>query len=469
MPWGTSRPLHRRLIAGVAVSAVAIGSAGLINSGPAIAAAPLDVTATVAAAAEKVEAATSPTNKFNTSGNALVATGAASVSKTSSDAYNELSLSGTPVPVSIDLPLTPGVNATLATDGTAVFTDSSKKTHVTVQGFDGGAVRVNTVLTDAGSASVHQFKLGLPAGASLKVAPEGGVLVVVKDSSLPVPEGTSADPDDPYFGSVRPTKPSPTPTRTITPIDGNRAATSAAPVDAGGTADVATAGGDAATDEEDLPVYEPGEAEELAASVGLAEDEVPFLAIEKPWAVDAAGKQLPTRYEVQGTTLSQIVDTTGATYPVVADPLFIPIIIAITTTAARMAAPAVARAMVAQVIKEGMKQTTRNGYNTFRTFKRHHVTGKEKTHDWHHIIEQSNIKRKGYDPKTIHNKNNLIQIPRKIHQQCINRLMASKDVRIQGLTTGPYNTLRDTINRMNTWEKQHAAGILLLQYCGVKI
>ncbi|MFP5335360.1 MAG: hypothetical protein ACLGIV_08610 [Actinomycetes bacterium] len=42
--------------------------------------------------------------------------------------------------------------------------------------------------------------------------------------------------------------------------------------------------------------------------------------IEAPWAVDAAGKALPTRYETRGATLVQHVDFTGATFPVVADP-----------------------------------------------------------------------------------------------------------------------------------------------------
>ncbi|WP_158297050.1 hypothetical protein [Zhihengliuella sp. ISTPL4] len=42
--------------------------------------------------------------------------------------------------------------------------------------------------------------------------------------------------------------------------------------------------------------------------------------IDAPWAVDADGRSLPTHYEVSGSTLTQIVDTTGASFPVVADP-----------------------------------------------------------------------------------------------------------------------------------------------------
>jgi hypothetical protein len=43
-------------------------------------------------------------------------------------------------------------------------------------------------------------------------------------------------------------------------------------------------------------------------------------AVAAPWAKDAAGRSLPTRYAVDGTTLVQHTDTAGARFPVVADP-----------------------------------------------------------------------------------------------------------------------------------------------------
>lgn len=44
-------------------------------------------------------------------------------------------------------------------------------------------------------------------------------------------------------------------------------------------------------------------------------------AAEAPWAVDALGKQLATTYRVvDGNTVEQVVDTTDAAFPVVADP-----------------------------------------------------------------------------------------------------------------------------------------------------
>ena len=42
--------------------------------------------------------------------------------------------------------------------------------------------------------------------------------------------------------------------------------------------------------------------------------------INRPWARDAKGVSLKTRYEARGTTLVQHVDTSNATFPVVADP-----------------------------------------------------------------------------------------------------------------------------------------------------
>lgn len=43
--------------------------------------------------------------------------------------------------------------------------------------------------------------------------------------------------------------------------------------------------------------------------------------VGKPWAVDAAGRSLPTRYRIRGDeTLIQVIDTSDATFPVVADP-----------------------------------------------------------------------------------------------------------------------------------------------------
>lgn len=70
----------------------------------------------------------------------------------------------------------------------------------------------------------------------------------------------------------------------------------------------------------DLPadsqlVKQPG------GSVEILDEEGQSLAtIRQPWARDADGKTLPTTYKVDGDKLTQQVDTSDATFPVVADP-----------------------------------------------------------------------------------------------------------------------------------------------------
>ncbi len=60
----------------------------------------------------------------------------------------------------------------------------------------------------------------------------------------------------------------------------------------------------------------------------LARDEASGLrlqvgSVDAPWAFDASGAAVPTRYEVSGSTFTQVVDLSGApVYPVVADPTY---------------------------------------------------------------------------------------------------------------------------------------------------
>lgn len=46
----------------------------------------------------------------------------------------------------------------------------------------------------------------------------------------------------------------------------------------------------------------------------------PVAAIDAPWAIDASGRSVPTRYEINGSQLTQVTDHHGAAYPVVSDP-----------------------------------------------------------------------------------------------------------------------------------------------------
>jgi len=53
---------------------------------------------------------------------------------------------------------------------------------------------------------------------------------------------------------------------------------------------------------------------------GTYETSAKVTTINKPWAVDAAGKDLPTTYTLANGVLTQRINTAGAVFPVVADP-----------------------------------------------------------------------------------------------------------------------------------------------------
>jgi len=45
-----------------------------------------------------------------------------------------------------------------------------------------------------------------------------------------------------------------------------------------------------------------------------------FAHLDAPWAVDAAGRSLPTAFKLEGSRLTQTIDTREAAYPITADP-----------------------------------------------------------------------------------------------------------------------------------------------------
>lgn len=68
-----------------------------------------------------------------------------------------------------------------------------------------------------------------------------------------------------------------------------------------------------------------------------------------PWAIDAEAKMVPTHYTLDGTTLVQTVNHQGSTYPVGADPVFVPVSVAIcigTPTCAYIAQSTIALAPI---------------------------------------------------------------------------------------------------------------------------
>lgn len=163
----------------------------------------------------------------------------------------------------------------------------------------------------------------------------------------------------------------------------------------------------------------------------------------------------------------QVVDTTGAAFPVVSDPL--PLIGIGLALAARTLLGALVRSapkfFVTTTIRVG-QYTTRGGFRSFAAFKRA-AGGSKPGYHWHHIVEQGGRNGSRFLPDALHNPNNLVQIPRQIHEQCINRWMGRSNVSIFGVNAGS-KPLREAV-RNRGFELQHNFGIQLLGMCGIPI
>lgn len=199
--------------------------------------------------------------------------------------------------------------------------------------------------------------------------------------------------------------------------------------------------------------------------------------VDTPWAVDAAGAAVPTFFTIDGTTLVQHVQPTAATvYPVTADPAwFIPIGIAIARTALHVAVKKGAQNAAASVVRitPGMARPTSGGFANMKAFKAAH--GTRPNYDWHHIVEANRIGQKVggtvATARQINHVRNLVNIPRVIHQKCINSQMAKKfdHVRKFAGVTIPKNTVMRDVVQIKGWALQHEMGVALLRFCGISI
>lgn len=331
--------------------------------------------------------------------------------------------------ITLQLPVDPGAQPEVTSDGTLVYAGRSPHFHAEVQNLEDGSARVLTVAQESYSeTTVHEYSygVGLPEGARLLKLPTGEIAIVQETSKV---------------------------------------------------ADVVTAAEIAAVELESvLPDPAEVDADELAAGkaptevVGAASDGIPSAetivsVFQKPWAVDAAGSALPTRLEVQGEGLVQVVDTSEAVFPVVSDPL--PLVAIALGAIARALAPHAIRAFATQTIRAGAAYTTQGGYWTFNAFKSA-VGSPRANYQWHHIVEQSNLFKKGWDARAIHNRNNLVQIPTGVHQKCINSWMARNGVRSFGASAASNQTMRQWV-QSQSFSTQHQVGVALLRYCGVLI
>lgn len=80
-----------------------------------------------------------------------------------------------------------------------------------------------------------------------------------------------------------------------------------------------------------------------------------------PWAVDAAGAPVATRYSLRGATLVQHVSFTGASaFPIVADPFWIPALFVM----ARLSSHALQQAARRKISQDLIRQVVENGRRT---------------------------------------------------------------------------------------------------------
>ncbi|MFD5225405.1 hypothetical protein ACFWHT_07260 [Microbacterium sp. NPDC058342] len=328
----------------------------------------------------------------------------------------------------IVLPTVDSVAGETTADGTVVFADAGQGLDVVVEAAGDGVARVLTVADEDYSDNTehrYSYEVDLPQGTVLEQSDTGTVFVLA-----PASESTE---------------------------------------DAGvDLADVLPTEDAESSDPEPLPASdEIATEEELAGDYDVPTGWEVVGAFQSAWSADATGASLPTHYEVDGNTLTQVVDTTGAQFPVVSDP--IPLVVVGLAAIARALLPALlrqgAKALATQTIKAGVKATTKGGYKTFAAFKKDIAGSTPKGNQWHHIVEQSNISKRGWDARWVHNRNNLVSIPKEVHQKCVNSWMAKKNVSKFGIKSGS-NTMRQTVHKLS-FSKQHEIGIALLKHCGV--
>ncbi|WP_150109971.1 hypothetical protein [Crystallibacter crystallopoietes] len=337
---------------------------------------------------------------------------------------------GSTVPMGISLPSEAPADATVTEAGTLVTTDQDTPVSMEVQGFEDGSVRIQAVVEEA--APVHElgYELSLPAGAQLHQQPDGSVIVLADPAAVPVLDAEPLPEGDAALAELLPT-----------------------------------------AEEVDTAAVDAANAEAAALSAGDPVDTAPagtvaLAAMPTPWAVDATGQSLPTEYKVEGDTVVQVVDTSQAVFPVVSDPWFIPLIPIALGAAARALAPAAIRAFAATAIRGGMAYTTRGGYRSFSAFKAAH--GTRSGYEWHHIVTQAAGRYKGYSSYAINHRNNLIQIPARVHRNCVTPWMNSKGVKRFGANAASGQYMRDWVKHQS-WQKQHQIGVALLRHCGVRI
>ena len=98
------------------------------------------------------------------------------------------------------------------------------------------------------------------------------------------------------------------------------------------------------------------------------------------------------------------------------------------------------------------------GFDTFRKLKKF-LGSPGKGNQWHHIVEQTQIDKSGFDPAKIHNTNNIISVAKEIHQK-----ISAHYSSIQDFTNGM--RVRDWLAGQS-YQTQYEYGLKILCDLGV--
>jgi len=173
-----------------------------------------------------------------------------------------------------------GSDESTVVDGALVNHEVAPSTDVVTRAVEGG-VQMAAVLADAAAPGEVSFALDLPQGAELSTNVDGTISVIA-------------------------------PVEVVEPLPGEEARIE--------TEVSAILGGVQDDTEITDAQWAALDAIEPAATTTTVESRE-MAKIGAAWAVDANGEAVATHYEIDGTTLTQVVDTDGQTaYPVVADP-----------------------------------------------------------------------------------------------------------------------------------------------------
>ena len=99
------------------------------------------------------------------------------------------------------------------------------------------------------------------------------------------------------------------------------------------------------------------------------------------------------------------------------------------------------------------------GFDRFSQLKKY-LGSAGKDHEWHHIVEQCQIRKSGFDAKMIHNTKNVISVPHDIHVK-ISAYYSSIDIRLC-----PGMRVRDYLATMS-FAEQYEFGLKILRDFGV--